>query len=103
MAFEICKYLKIPPVQGEVKILRQWAMRKVWKMSLLFFSSYFELTRSLLASFQVMDKSVTEERVGEIIINRIATASAVVSYAEIARVARENNRLRLAALVMENN
>lgn len=77
MAFEICKYLKIPPVQGEVKILRQWAMRKV------------------------MDKSVTEERVGEIIINRIATASAVVSYAEIARVARENNRLRLAALLLD--
>ena len=29
LALEICDYLKVSPVEGEVKILRQWAMRKV--------------------------------------------------------------------------
>jgi len=29
VAMEICKYLKIPPANGEVKILREWALRKV--------------------------------------------------------------------------
>ena len=29
VALEICNYLRVPPVEGEVKILRQWAVRKV--------------------------------------------------------------------------
>ena len=29
LALEVCNYLKIPALEGEVKILRQWAMRKV--------------------------------------------------------------------------
>ncbi len=29
LAMEICKYLKIPPANGEVKILKEWALRKV--------------------------------------------------------------------------
>lgn len=29
LAVEICSYLKLPPEEGEVKVLRQWALRKV--------------------------------------------------------------------------
>jgi len=29
LAIEICSYLKVTPVEGKVKVLRQWAMRKV--------------------------------------------------------------------------
>ena len=30
LALETCNYLRVPPIDGEVKILRQWAMRKVY-------------------------------------------------------------------------
>ena len=29
LALEICNYLSIPPANGEVKVLREWALRKV--------------------------------------------------------------------------
>ena len=29
VALEICNYLRVPNVDGEVKILRQWAIKKV--------------------------------------------------------------------------
>lgn len=29
LAVQICSYLKLPPEDGEVKVLRQWALRKV--------------------------------------------------------------------------
>ncbi len=46
-----------------------------------------------------MQKSVSDEIIGDIIIHKLTGASVVVSFAEIARVAREQSRLRLAAQV----
>ena len=46
-----------------------------------------------------MQKNVSDEIIGDIIIQKLTGASVVVSFAEIARVAREQNRLRLAAQV----
>ena len=46
-----------------------------------------------------MDRSLSEESVGIIIINKLASSNVVVSFAEIARVARANKRLHLAAQV----
>ena len=139
LAMEICVYLKLPPVQGEVKVLRQWAMRKVGVAvatgndcfdGILFLSplshssllpsfllptfllltslpspslpSSFSLPSSLPSPslpLKVMDMNLSEEDVGEAIISKLSSSPVVVSFAEIARVARANNRKRLAAQV----
>lgn len=46
-----------------------------------------------------MDKSVSDELIGDIIIRKLTESSVLVSFAEIAREARKNNRIRLAAQV----
>ena len=128
LAMEICSYLKVPPVDGEVKVLRQWAMRKVglcwlhcgiclWDdviplafssslflLSLSFLSPHLSLSLSLpppppLISLQVLDKGISEELLGEMIVDKLTSRNVVVSFAEIARVARKHNRKHLAAMV----
>ena len=42
---------------------------------------------------------MSDEIIGDIIIRKLTSSSVVVSFAEIARVAREKNRVRLAAQV----
>ena len=51
---------------------------------------------------QVLDRSVSDELIGDIIIKKLTSASVVVSFAEIARAARTLNRVRLAAQVRTN-
>ena len=48
---------------------------------------------------QVRDKSVSDDQVAEMIIQKLKDTSAVVSFAEIARAAWEDGRNRLAAQV----
>ena len=35
LALEVCNYLRVSPVDGEVKILRQWAIRKVYNLGII--------------------------------------------------------------------
>eukprot|EP00731_Ephydatia_muelleri_P029010 Em0020g654a len=73
LALEICDFLKIPPSEGAVKVLRNWALRKV------------------------QDKSMSDADVAQKIKRRLKDANVVVSYGEIARAAMDAKRLTLAA------
>ena len=48
---------------------------------------------------KVLDKSVSDELLGEIIADKLRHSDVVVSFAEIARVAKKENRKHLAAIV----
>jgi hypothetical protein len=75
VALEICNYLRVPNVDGEVKILRQWAIKKV------------------------KDKNIQDKTAAEIIIHRLKNTNVIVPFAEIARCAKEEGRKELASLV----
>ncbi|KAL5473503.1 hypothetical protein EMCRGX_G027993 [Ephydatia muelleri] len=78
LALEICDFLKIPPSEGAVKVLRNWALRKV------------------------QDKSMSDADVAQKIKRRLKDANVVVSYGEIARAAMDAKRLTLAADLLRN-
>lgn len=50
-AMEICKYLKLPPASGEVKILREWALRKVVSILNPVISNSTHFSNVLIASY----------------------------------------------------
>lgn len=78
LALEICNYLRLAPANGEVKVLRQWALRKV------------------------QDKDCPDDAVAAAIIQRLQSTSVVVSFADIARAARTEGRNRLAAQLLDH-
>jgi hypothetical protein len=78
VALEICNYLKVPHIDGEIKILRQWAMRKV------------------------QDGSLQDKIIAEMIIQRLKTSNVAVPFAEIARCAKDEGRKELAALLLDH-
>lgn len=56
----------------------------------------------ILLSLQVRDKSVNDTDVANMILGRFKSCGIVVSYAEMARVAREEGRFSLAAQLLEH-
>ncbi|XP_019850373.1 PREDICTED: vacuolar protein sorting-associated protein 16 homolog [Amphimedon queenslandica] len=78
VALEICNYLKLPSDVGEVKVLTQWALHKV------------------------RDKTVSDTKVANMILTRFKSCGIVISYADIARVARQEDRRTLAAQLLEH-
>jgi hypothetical protein len=78
VALEICNYLRVPNVDGEVKILRQWAIKKV------------------------KDKTIQDKTAAEIIIHRLKNTNVIVPFAEIARCAKEEGRKELASLLLDH-
>ena len=47
----------------------------------------------------MLDRSISDELLGDIIVNKLSHSDVVVSFAEIARVAKKENRKHLAAIV----
>jgi len=78
LALEICNYLSIAPANGEVKVLREWALRKV------------------------QDKGLSDEEVGKMIIQKLKDTSVVVSFAEIANAALKEGRNGLATQLLDH-
>ncbi|XP_064405910.1 vacuolar protein sorting-associated protein 16 homolog isoform X2 [Halichondria panicea] len=78
LAMEICKYLKIPPANGEVKILKEWALRKI------------------------QDVSLSDDEVARQIIDKFNGSKVVVSFAEIARASKAGGRKPLAAMLLDH-
>ena len=102
LALEICNYLRLAPANGEVKVLRQWALRKVSSIleSLEWnpWSGILGMERAPPPP-QVQDKDCPDDAVAAAIIQRLQSTSVVVSFADIARAARTEGRNRLAAQV----
>lgn len=75
IAIEVCKYLNIPEVEGNTKILLYWALYKVKQID------------------------IDDETIAKIIANKLGEASGI-SYAEIARCAIQSGRPNLAIKVI---
>lgn len=76
LAIEVCKYLSIPEVEGNTKILLYWALYKVKQID------------------------IDDETIAKIIANKLGEASGI-SYAEIARCAIQSGRPNLAIKLLD--
>lgn len=101
LAQKICESLRLPPSEGEEKIVKQWALSKV-TMHHKYNRTTFQMITDdfvLYHNIQVREKHADGELLARLIVEKLQSSPCSVSFADIAKQAINNKKPALAALV----